>query len=186
MQALYDVPAPAKLNLFLHITGRRADGYHLLQSVFMLIDWCDTLHFELRPDGHITRGPGLIPSCRRPVRASSARTAASHGLSAGRPHRRAQAHPRTGRHGRRLIGCRHRAAGAQSHVEPSADRTGTTAHCRDAADVPFFLADTMPGSRALARSSGPSRVHDSYPKRALRWSNPRPGWTHAKFFHCLL
>lgn len=46
MQALYDVPAPAKLNLFLHITGRRADGYHLLQSVFMLIDWCDTLHFE--------------------------------------------------------------------------------------------------------------------------------------------
>ena len=46
MQALYDVPAPAKLNLFLHITGQRPDGYHLLQSVFMLIDWCDTLHFE--------------------------------------------------------------------------------------------------------------------------------------------
>ena len=55
MHALYDVPAPAKLNLFLHITGRRADGYHLLQSVFMLVDWCDTLHFELRPDGMISR-----------------------------------------------------------------------------------------------------------------------------------
>jgi len=55
MKALYDVPAPAKLNLFLHITGRRPDGYHLLQSVFMLIDWCDTLHFELRRDGQITR-----------------------------------------------------------------------------------------------------------------------------------
>ena len=55
MQALYDVPAPAKLNLFLHITGRRADGYHLLQSVFMLIDWCDTLHFERRTDGVISR-----------------------------------------------------------------------------------------------------------------------------------
>jgi len=55
MRALYDIPAPAKLNLFLHITGRRADGYHLLQSVFMLIDWCDTLHVELRPDGHISR-----------------------------------------------------------------------------------------------------------------------------------
>ncbi len=55
MKSLYDVPAPAKLNLFLHITGRRADGYHLLQSVFMLIDWCDTLHFEVRPDGRITR-----------------------------------------------------------------------------------------------------------------------------------
>ena len=55
MQALYDVPAPAKLNLFLHVTGRRPDGYHLLQSVFMLIDWSDTLHFELRTDGAITR-----------------------------------------------------------------------------------------------------------------------------------
>ncbi|MFC5520332.1 4-(cytidine 5'-diphospho)-2-C-methyl-D-erythritol kinase [Polaromonas jejuensis] len=55
LKALYDVPAPAKLNLFLHITGRRPDGYHLLQSVFMLIDWCDTLHFELRTDGHISR-----------------------------------------------------------------------------------------------------------------------------------
>lgn len=55
MQRLYDVPAPAKLNLFLHITGRRPDGYHLLQSVFMLIDWCDTLHFERRTDGALTR-----------------------------------------------------------------------------------------------------------------------------------
>lgn len=55
MQSLYDIPAPAKLNLFLHITGRRDDGYHLLQSVFMLIDWCDTLHFELRRDGQISR-----------------------------------------------------------------------------------------------------------------------------------
>jgi 4-diphosphocytidyl-2-C-methyl-D-erythritol kinase len=55
MKALYDLPAPAKLNLFLHITGRRDDGYHLLQSVFMLIDWCDTLHVELRRDGQLTR-----------------------------------------------------------------------------------------------------------------------------------
>jgi 4-diphosphocytidyl-2-C-methyl-D-erythritol kinase len=47
--------APAKLNLFLHITGRRPDGYHLLQSVFMLIDWCDTLHFAVTTDGRITR-----------------------------------------------------------------------------------------------------------------------------------
>lgn len=55
MRALYDVPAPAKLNLFLHITGRRADGYHLLQSAFMLIDWRDTLHFEPRADGQVSR-----------------------------------------------------------------------------------------------------------------------------------
>ena len=55
MRSLHNVLAPAKLNLFLHITGRRADGYHLLQSVFMLIDWCDTLHFDVRDDGVIER-----------------------------------------------------------------------------------------------------------------------------------
>lgn len=55
MKSLYDIAAPAKLNLFLHIIGRRSDGYHLLQSVFLLIDWCDTLHFELRPNGNISR-----------------------------------------------------------------------------------------------------------------------------------
>jgi 4-diphosphocytidyl-2-C-methyl-D-erythritol kinase len=55
MRSLHNVLAPAKLNLFLHITGRRDDGYHLLQSVFMLIDWCDTLHFDVRDDGVIER-----------------------------------------------------------------------------------------------------------------------------------
>ena len=55
MKALYDIQAPAKLNRFLHITGRRDDGYHLLQSVFMLVDWCDTLHFDVRTDGEISR-----------------------------------------------------------------------------------------------------------------------------------
>ena len=55
MRSLHNVSAPAKLNLFLHITGRRDDGYHLLQSVFMLIDWCDTLHFDVRDDGVIER-----------------------------------------------------------------------------------------------------------------------------------
>lgn len=55
MRCLLDIPAPAKLNLFLHITGRRADGYHELQSVFALIDWCDTLHFERRADGRLAR-----------------------------------------------------------------------------------------------------------------------------------
>ncbi len=47
--------APAKLNLFLHLTGRRADGYHLLQSVFVMIDWCDTIDLKLRADGSIVR-----------------------------------------------------------------------------------------------------------------------------------
>ena len=55
MKALYELPAPAKLNLFLHVVGRRADGYHLLQSVFVLIDWCDTLHVERRSDTRLAR-----------------------------------------------------------------------------------------------------------------------------------
>ncbi len=48
-------PAPAKLNLFLHITGRRDDGYHLLQSVFQFLDYGDELFFNLREDGEIQR-----------------------------------------------------------------------------------------------------------------------------------
>jgi len=61
MKSLSNVLAPAKLNLFLHITGRRTDGYHLLQSVFMLIDWYDTLHFDLRNDGQISREDLNVP-----------------------------------------------------------------------------------------------------------------------------
>ena len=52
-------PAPGKLNLFLHVTGRRADGYHLLQTVFQFIDRCDWLYFESRRDGAIRRGTDL-------------------------------------------------------------------------------------------------------------------------------
>jgi 4-diphosphocytidyl-2-C-methyl-D-erythritol kinase len=55
----FSLPAPAKLNLFLHITGRRADGYHLLQTVFQFLDLADTLHFSLRHDGIITLSPAL-------------------------------------------------------------------------------------------------------------------------------
>lgn len=55
MRSLHDCPAPAKLNLFLHVIGRRADGYHLLQSVFQLIDRADRLHFDLRDDERIVR-----------------------------------------------------------------------------------------------------------------------------------
>ena len=55
MRALFDVPAPAKLNLFLHVVGRRDDGYHLMQSVFVLLDLCDRLDFQLRDGPAITR-----------------------------------------------------------------------------------------------------------------------------------
>lgn len=52
---LRGLAAPAKLNLFLHVTGRRADGYHLLQSAFVLLDWCDHIDVRLREDGQIER-----------------------------------------------------------------------------------------------------------------------------------
>lgn len=72
---LYDVPAPAKVNLFLHVVGRRADGYHLLQTAFRFIDLCDTLHFDLRADGGIDRStdlPGVPPEQDLTLRAAHA------------------------------------------------------------------------------------------------------------------
>ena len=65
--------APAKLNLFLHVTGRRPDGYHLLQTVFQLIDWQDTLHFSRRGDGRIVHAnplEGVPPETDLTVRAA--------------------------------------------------------------------------------------------------------------------
>jgi len=50
-----DWPAPAKLNLFLHVIGRRADGYHLLQTVFQFVDYCDQIDFAVRADGRLAR-----------------------------------------------------------------------------------------------------------------------------------
>lgn len=51
-------PAPAKLNLFLHVTGRRADGYHELQTLFQLLDWSDELEFRVTRSGEIRRACG--------------------------------------------------------------------------------------------------------------------------------
>ena len=68
-----DWPAPAKLNLFLHVVGRRADGYHLLQTVFRFIDRCDTLRFSPRDDALIelaTPIPGVPPDVDLTVRAA--------------------------------------------------------------------------------------------------------------------
>ena len=50
-------PAPAKLNLFLHIIGRRDDGFHDLQTIFHLLDYGDELRFHVRDDGLIRREP---------------------------------------------------------------------------------------------------------------------------------
>ncbi len=73
-------PAPAKLNLFLHVTGRRADGYHDLQTLFQLIDLSDTIGITPREDGLIERSggpPGLAPEADLTVRAARALQAAT-------------------------------------------------------------------------------------------------------------
>ncbi|MDN7634526.1 4-(cytidine 5'-diphospho)-2-C-methyl-D-erythritol kinase [Burkholderia cepacia] len=78
--------APAKLNLFLHITGRRPNGYHDLQSVFQLLNWGDTLHFTLRDDGRVARVtdvPGVPEESDLVVRAANllkAHTGTAHGV----------------------------------------------------------------------------------------------------------
>ena len=84
VHSLWDVPAPAKLNLLLHVVGRRDDGYHLLQSVFVPIDWSDTLHFERRSDGRLLRhdlGESLPADdlCLRAARALQAATGTTLG-----------------------------------------------------------------------------------------------------------
>ncbi|WP_051534522.1 4-(cytidine 5'-diphospho)-2-C-methyl-D-erythritol kinase [Deefgea rivuli] len=66
-------PAPAKLNLFLHIVGRRADGYHLLQSVFQLVDAQDTIYLRVRDDGQVVHHnpmPGVPAESDLTVRAA--------------------------------------------------------------------------------------------------------------------
>lgn len=83
--SLRDCPAPAKLNLFLHITGRRPDGFHALQTVFQLIDWGDVLHFDRRDDGVIRRVNDIpnVPEATdltvRAARALQAHTGTSFG-----------------------------------------------------------------------------------------------------------
>jgi 4-diphosphocytidyl-2-C-methyl-D-erythritol kinase len=79
-------PAPAKLNLFLHVTGRRADGYHELQTLFQLVDLCDTIAISVREDGAIERTAGppeVAPQADLAVRAAQVlKQAAGTGLGA--------------------------------------------------------------------------------------------------------
>ncbi len=73
-------PAPAKLNLFLHVTGRRPDGYHDLQTLFQLLDWSDEIAIAVREDGRIERAggpPGVPAEADLAVRAARALQVAS-------------------------------------------------------------------------------------------------------------
>ena len=81
-----EYPAPAKLNLFLHVVGRRDDGYHFLQSLFRLIDRGDTLRFAPRADGRILRAGALdgVPEerdlCLRAARLLQASSGCEQGV----------------------------------------------------------------------------------------------------------
>lgn len=78
--AFIPYPAPCKINLFLHITGRRADGYHNLQSLFLLLDHGDELRIRIREDGqlvHMNPLPGVPPEKDLTIRAARALQQAS-------------------------------------------------------------------------------------------------------------
>lgn len=81
-------PAPAKINLFLHVVGKRADGYHNLQTVFQLLDFGDELHFSLNQSGKVTRSYDLGFSeesdlCLRAAKALQAYSKTNQGVEIG-------------------------------------------------------------------------------------------------------
>ena len=110
--------APAKLNLMLHVVGRRADGYHELQTVFQLIDLCDRIEIRVRDDGAIIRpkGPtGVAEAEDLTVRAAKALQKESrHRL--GRRNLRKEAHSDGRRAGRRQLGRGDDPGGAEPDV----------------------------------------------------------------------
>ena len=115
-------PAPAKLNLFLHIVGRRADGYHLLQTVFQLLDWGDTVRLRLREDGAIRRIdplPGIAAADDLAVRAARALQAAS-GVGLGADIAIDKRIPFGGGLGGGSFGCGDRAGGPEPTVAVAA------------------------------------------------------------------
>jgi 4-diphosphocytidyl-2-C-methyl-D-erythritol kinase len=179
MQTLYDVPAPAKLNLFLHITGRRSDGYHLLQSVFLLIDWADTLHFTLRRDGQISREDltwELPPDdlCTRAAHALQQYTQCDLGVHIGVS----------------------KSVPAQAGMGGGSSDAASTLLALNrlwglnlplgalqkiglalGADVPFFLCGRNAWVEGLATSYNPLR----YLWRTWWWSSPTRAWTPKQF-----
>lgn len=109
------MPAPAKLNLFLHVVGRRPDGYHLLQTAFRFIDRCDLLRLHRRDDGRVVRLNDVagVPEeedlCVRAARLLQSHGAGGQGVTIELEKRL----PMGGGAGRRQFRCGDRPAGAQ-------------------------------------------------------------------------
>lgn len=159
------VPAPAKVNLFLHVTGRRDDGYHTLESLFTLIDLADTLTLEDRDDGRILRRaevPGVTESEDLALRAAAAlqkATGTRHGVAIAV----AKRIPR----GAGLGGGSSDAASALLALNRlwslSLSRRDLTAiGVTLGADVPFFLGQTAALARGIGEHLNPMSVPASW------------------------
>jgi len=142
----------------LHIVGRRDDGYHLLQSAFMLIDWCDTLALQPTQRREDQSGrPDLGAAGRRPRGPRRARLQQATGCTAGAHIAIHKSDPRAGRHGWRLIRMLHRPCWRCNRlVEPQATlgrllEIGLTL----GADVPFFLGGRNAWVEGIGERSTP-------------------------------
>jgi 4-diphosphocytidyl-2-C-methyl-D-erythritol kinase len=166
------VAAPAKLNLFLHVTGRRADGYHTLESLFVLIDLADTVELATRDDGRIVRladVPGVAERDDLSLRAARALQDAT-GTGQGASIRLVKRIPQ----GAGLGGGSSDAASAILGLNrlwllglsrPELMRIGA----RLGADVPFFLG----ADAALARGIGDELTPMSVPPCWIALATPR-------------
>lgn len=180
MKALYDVPAPAKLNLFLHVRGRRSDGMHLLESVFMLIDWCDTLHFELRPGGALSREDLARPLpaddlVLKAARALQAATGTAHGAHIS-IEKRVPEQAGMGGGSSDAASCL-LALNRLWHTGLSQDELARVG-LRLGADVPFFLA----GRNAWAEGVGEQLTPVSLPAATFLVVKPAQGLGTASIF----
>ena len=178
------VPAPAKLNLFLHVTGRRPDGYHTLESLFVALDFGDTLTLGVRADGVIVRcsdHPGIPAADDLAVRAAQ-RAARGHRDAAGRRHRRRQADPAGRRTGRRQLRRGVGAAGAEPALGHGIGTRCAVADRRPARCRRALLPRRHPGDRPRRRRA-PDAGHpavavgdglDSRRSRCRRRRSSRP------------
>lgn len=172
MTAALTVAAPAKVNLFLHVTGRRADGYHTLESLFALVDLFDTITLTLRADGQVVRigdVPGVPADEDLVVRAARALRAAS-----GSPHGVALSVDKRIPMGAGLGGGSSDAAS----VLLALNRLWSLHWSRDAlaglavglgADVPFFVR----GEHAIARGIGEALVPVTLPDAWILLAQPQ-------------
>ena len=152
-------PAPAKLNLMLRVVGRRADGYHLLQTVFRFIDYGDEFAITVREDGAICAAPCPRTSRRRRSHAArGAPAAGANGRRGGRRHRAREALPLGGGSGRRQLRCRDGAARAQPLWDTRLARAELQALALElGADVPVFVFGERASARGSAKCSRRSR-----------------------------